>query len=770
METSAPPLSLCSLCRNLNLRLETFIDNGWRYPTSLDYESLEDLFDHGNANLDRHYVPGERLEDNRDYTDEQLASRMESPLSDNDFDEYGILVSLRPVKKKVLGRLGSIQERAIWCALCYLVCQISQSVQEEEEFNDSTLCKMRLDYVGQGSGVIIPSLVQVDRSLKYGRYGCTLSIGRREVELYPMCARPDIDWFGGRLYGSKINFDLVKGWIQACESSHVRCGTQDWQSVLKPMSALRLIDVDNMCLVDAGKHHRYVALSYVWGTVRMFVTKKTFTARLYLIGGLQEVWDQISRTIRDAIQVVRELGERYLWTDAICIVQDDAAEKAELIKDMDVVYARAFLSIVATEGKHANAGLPGIRPQDRAASEAVDVGNGLSLLPARAPIARTLLDCPWSTRAWTFQEGLLSSRQLMFTNSTVHLTCCSTTWSEDIQCLSEKMAPPWKYASGASFDFRPGLSEIPIQLPHQIDDTDEERPTSDLLYELWSSVVGNLSERKLSFETDILFAAAGMTSLLQKLFKVRVMYGLPERRIEQFLFWSPVEPGFLRRRCDRAQESFNPSWSWAGWVGEVSWPEDTAEPTSFSQEGIKWMGLENLDAQPVALECDGRGTARDDALMVTKKEHAAGKFLEAKYPLLHFRTRTGRFCIAEIAAPPEWIDELQTLAWSSVPANGKERSGVYCITTLDNENDIVGSVVLDTAIIMYGHQSLTCTFAIISSTHYQAEQYEGSHALTFWRVLALRYNGDVAERLGHGAILERAEADGLFKMETVILG
>jgi hypothetical protein len=253
METSTPTISLCSLCRNLNLRLETFIDNGWRYPTSLEYESLEDLFNHGHANLGRHYVPGERLEDGQDYTDEQLASRMESPLSENDFDEYGILVSVRPVKKKVLGQLGSIQERAIRCDLCHLVCQISQSMQEEEDFTDSTLCKMRLHYVGQGGGVIIPSLIQVDRSLKYGRYDCTLSIGRRDVELYPMCAQPGIDWFGGRLYVSKINFDLVNGWLQACESSHVRCGLQDWQSVLKPMSALRLIDVDNMCLVVRNK-------------------------------------------------------------------------------------------------------------------------------------------------------------------------------------------------------------------------------------------------------------------------------------------------------------------------------------------------------------------------------------------------------------------------------------------------------------------------------------------------------------------------------------
>lgn len=56
---------------------------------------------------------------------------------------------------------------------------------------------------------------------------------------------------------------------------------------------------------------------------------------------------------------------------------------------------------------------------------------------------------------------------------------------------------------------------------------------------------------------------------------------------------------------------------------------------------------------------------------------------------------------------------------------------------------------------MLGLGSLTTTFAVVSSTAYQVEQYEGCFAPVFHRVLALREREDglVWERIGHGAIL-----------------
>lgn len=63
--------------------------------------------------------------------------------------------------------------------------------------------------------------------------------------------------------------------------------------------------------------------------------------------------------------VVSSLGERYLWVDVLCIIQDDEKSKALFISQMDIVYHHALLTIVAMSGQDANSGLPGLRPFTR---------------------------------------------------------------------------------------------------------------------------------------------------------------------------------------------------------------------------------------------------------------------------------------------------------------------------------------------------------------------------------------------------------------------
>jgi hypothetical protein len=59
------------------------------------------------------------------------------------------------------------------------------------------------------------------------------------------------------------------------------------------------------------------------------------------------------------------IGERYLWVDSLCIVQDDPQEKHGQIANMDAIYGNAILTINAAAGQDANAGLPGVRPLSR---------------------------------------------------------------------------------------------------------------------------------------------------------------------------------------------------------------------------------------------------------------------------------------------------------------------------------------------------------------------------------------------------------------------
>src|ERR1700712_5329626 len=49
-------------------------------------------------------------------------------------------------------------------------------------------------------------------------------------------------------------------------------------------------------------------------------------------------WDQIPRVVRDAIDFTDRIGERFLWVDALCIVQDDARSKHRQLQLMLDIY------------------------------------------------------------------------------------------------------------------------------------------------------------------------------------------------------------------------------------------------------------------------------------------------------------------------------------------------------------------------------------------------------------------------------------------------
>ncbi|EMD58396.1 hypothetical protein COCSADRAFT_42334, partial [Bipolaris sorokiniana ND90Pr] len=50
---------------------------------------------------------------------------------------------------------------------------------------------------------------------------------------------------------------------------------------------------------------------------------------------------------QEALQIIRELGYRYLWIDALCIIQGDKKDWASEARKIAQVYSNAELTIVA---------------------------------------------------------------------------------------------------------------------------------------------------------------------------------------------------------------------------------------------------------------------------------------------------------------------------------------------------------------------------------------------------------------------------------------
>lgn len=77
---------------------------------------------------------------------------------------------------------------------------------------------------------------------------------------------------------------------------------------------------------------------------------------------------------------------------------------------MDLIYQAATITLIAAYGANAEAGLPGVGDTPRRHQPVVRIGDQLMLINTLGRPTRLIKDSPWHSRAWTLQEGLLSSR------------------------------------------------------------------------------------------------------------------------------------------------------------------------------------------------------------------------------------------------------------------------------------------------------------------------------------------------------------------------
>ncbi|KAK0743855.1 heterokaryon incompatibility [Schizothecium vesticola] len=117
------------------------------------------------------------------------------------------------------------------------------------------------------------------------------------------------------------------------------------------------------------------------------------------------------------MKVTEQLGLRFLWADALCIVQDDQPMKEFMIPLMGGIYGKAVLTIVAVSGGHANAGLSGWGGKDILKWIENVVRAGAMTLGVLPDVEEDLKRSPYVKRAWTYQEGCLSARCVIFLNS-----------------------------------------------------------------------------------------------------------------------------------------------------------------------------------------------------------------------------------------------------------------------------------------------------------------------------------------------------------------
>ena len=137
----------------------------------------------------------------------------------------------------------------------------------------------------------------------------------------------------------------------------------------------------------------------------------------------------LPRSIRDAMYLVRALGELFLWVDCLSLFQDETTERMDKsLQAMACIYASADFTIVAAGGADADSGLPGIGgpSEERTPSSIIRrcVGGRRHFRREGYPWASR-----WVQRGWTYQESLFARRWLVL-DTLASWVCGRCVWLE----------------------------------------------------------------------------------------------------------------------------------------------------------------------------------------------------------------------------------------------------------------------------------------------------------------------------------------------------
>jgi hypothetical protein len=100
-------------------------------------------------------------------------------------------------------------------------------------------------------------------------------------------------------------------------------------------------------LETSGQSGKYAALSHCWGEVAKWTTTTSHPK-------LPE-YEELPANFQDAITVTRELGLRYLWIDALCILEDSAKDWRRECADMFNIYRNAEVTISVRDNPSSSA-------------------------------------------------------------------------------------------------------------------------------------------------------------------------------------------------------------------------------------------------------------------------------------------------------------------------------------------------------------------------------------------------------------------------------
>ncbi|KAF2635917.1 HET-domain-containing protein [Massarina eburnea CBS 473.64] len=389
--------------------------------------------------------------------------------------------------------------------------------------------------------------------------------------------------------GSDDTFNFARRCIQDCmtNSKHVACKLPSRSSAAAPK---RLLDVGRVTapirLIDTqGKHFEYAALSHCWGAgPALTVTKLNWKKLASSIP-----FESLPPLFQDAVVIVRQLGLRYIWIDALCIIQDSVRDWETESAKMGGIYENSHVTISATSsGDGTSRCLLDRRKavklnyQNTTGKEAAvrarkieDHHPNLAEAEPAKPLGRL------ATRAWALQEHVLSTRVLHYTGTELLFECKT---SYRCECTPGRKTYP----------------TTPALIPRAIAKSSK---THQAIWNAWHQIVEQYSKRDLTVPTDKLPAISGIASRIGMATGSSYIAGVWENNLASDLLWSTSLTTLPDAHYFALEKYRAPSFSWASLNAPIAYhnleehERETFTPTiSLISSSTTATGLNPLGA------------------------------------------------------------------------------------------------------------------------------------------------------------------------------
>ncbi|TGO82361.1 hypothetical protein BPOR_0850g00020 [Botrytis porri] len=335
--------------------------------------------------------------------------------------------------------------------------------------------------------------------------------------------------------GSDGSLNLSKQWLQNCDENHVSCSRN--ATTYPYFLPTRLVDIgiEEPAITprlrlrkDIPPDSVYFTLSHCW-------------AFKYLPG---------------RIMGSPELGGRYIWIDSLCIVQDSETDWLVESASMCDVYSNSYCNICATAASDGSEGMfrdrEPLQVQQGWFQTASDNENHcvIDVFAWEKEVEKGFL----SSRAWVFQERLLSRRNLHFGSRQLFWECIDHEASETLP-----RGIPELVIKGS------GVKPRVKVLFNGIDKYKSNRYSESV--QIWEEIVTLYMKSNLTFKTDRLVAIGGMASAASQTIAGKYLAGVWEKHLLHGILWKALNyPSNLSKFTQaplEVQDFTAPSWSWA---------------------------------------------------------------------------------------------------------------------------------------------------------------------------------------------------------------